>query len=212
MKTRNFASLFALAMTLSACGGVGSRGLETVHQPVVSRNDYAFDVNTSAGGLASSDASRLAGWFDALQLGYGDKVSIDLGGNYNDGAARAAVATVAARYGLLIQDVPPALMGDVAPGSARVIVSRLKATVPSCPNWKGSSEPNFGNKASSNYGCATNSNLAAMIADPEDLVRGRGASGTTDAYTSAKGVLLYRNQKPTGEQGLKTETNGGGSN
>ncbi len=212
MKKRNIASLFALAMTLSACGGVGSRGLESVHQPVVSRNDYALDVNTTAGGLASSDASRVAEWFDALQLGYGDKVSIDLGGNYNDGAARAAIATIAARYGLLLQDVPPALMGDVSPGGARVIVSRLKASVPSCPNWKGSGEPNFGNKTSSNYGCATNSNLAAMIADPEDLVRGAGAAGTTDAYTSAKGIILYRNQKPTGSEGLKAESSGGGTN
>ena len=210
MKKRNIASLFALAMTLSACGGVGSRGLESVHQPVVSRNDYAFDVNTSAGGLASADATRLAGWFDALQLGYGDKVSVDLGGNYNDGAARAAVATIAARYGLLLQDVPPALMGDVTPGGARVIVSRLKASVPTCPNWKGTGEPNFGNKTSSNYGCATNSNLAAMIADPEDLVRGRSANGTTDPTTSGRGVGVYRSQKPTGEGGLKSES--GGSN
>ncbi len=209
MKKRNFASLFALAMTLSACGGVGSRGLESVHQPVVSRNDYAFDVNTSAGGLASPDAARLSGWFDALQLGYGDKVSVDLGGNYNDGAARAAIATIAARYGLLLQDVPPQLMGDVTPGGARVIVSRLKASVPSCPNWKGMGDPNFGNKTSSNYGCATNSNLAAMIANPEDLVRGASADGTTDAYTSSKGVILYRTQKPTGEGGLKTESAGG---
>jgi pilus assembly protein CpaD len=209
MKKLNIASLFALAMTLSACGGVGGRGLESVHQPVVSRNDYALDVSTSAGGLASTDAAKLSGWFDALQLGYGDKVSIDLGGNYNDGAARAAVATIAARYGLLLQDVPPALMGDVGPGGARVIVSRLKAAVPTCPNWKGSGEPNFSNKSSSNYGCATNSNIAAMIADPEDLVRGRGATGTTDVNSSSKGVVLYRSQAPTGTGGLKTP---GGSN
>jgi pilus assembly protein CpaD len=209
MKKRNIASLFALAMTLSACGGVGSRGLESVHQPVVSRNDYALDVTTSAGGLPSSDAARVAEWFDALQLGYGDKVSIDLGGNYNDGAARAAIATIAARYGLLLQDVPPALMGDVPPGGARVVVSRLKASVPSCPNWKGQSDPNFGNKTSANYGCATNSNLAAMIADPQDLVRGASANGTTDAYSSAKGVNIYRTQKPTGADGLKAESAGG---
>ena len=209
MKTRNLATLIALGITVSACGGTGGRGLESVNQPVVSRADYAFDVNTGASGLAGGDAARLSGWFDALQLGYGDKVSVDLGGNYNDGEARRAIASIAAQYGLLLEDVAPALSGDVAPGGARVIVSRMKASVPSCPNWKGSGEPTFGNKTSSNYGCATNSNLAAMIADPEDLIRGRTGNSTTDAASSAKAVMMYRTQKPTGEGGLKSETTGG---
>ncbi len=209
MNTRTLTTLIALGISVSACGGTGSRGLESVHQPVVARADYAFDVSTASQGLAAGDAARLSGWFDALQLGYGDKVSVDLGGNYNDGEARGVIGSIAARYGLLLEDLPPALSGDVAPGGARVIVSRLKATVPSCPNWKGSSDPNFGNKTSPNYGCATNTNLAAMIANPEDLVRGASATGTTDAATAGKGVNLYRSQKPTGEGGLKTESVGG---
>jgi pilus assembly protein CpaD len=209
MNTRTLTTLIALGISVSACGGTGSRGLESVHQPVVARADYSFDVTTASAGLAAGDAARLAGWFDALQLGYGDKVSVDLGGNYNDSEARGAIASIAARYGLLLEDIPPSLSGDVAPGGARVIVSRLKATVPSCPTWKGSGEPNFGNKTSSNYGCATNSNLAAMIANPEDLVRGAAGSGTTDAASAAKGVNLYRSRKPSGDGELKTESTGG---
>ncbi len=209
MKTQTLTTLIALGISLSACGGTGGRGLESVHQPVVARADYAFDVSTAASGLAAGDAARLSGWFDALQLGYGDKVSVDLGSNYNDGEARGAIASIAARYGLLLEDIPPALSGDVAPGGARVIVSRLKASVPSCPNWKGTSDPNFGNKTSPNYGCATNTNLAAMIANPEDLVRGVAGNGSGDAASAAKGVNLYRTQKPTGEGGLKAATPGG---
>ena len=201
--------LVALGVSVTACGGGVERGLESVHQPVVSRSDYTFDVNTSGSGLSGAEATRLAGWFDALQLGYGDRVAVDFGGNYDDGAAKASVASVAARYGLLIQESSPLTAGDVAPGAARVVVSRLKASVPSCPDWSGALSGNFNNRSSSNYGCATNSNLASMIADPEDLIRGQSGNGTTDAAASAKAIKLYRETKPTGSGGLKSETTGG---
>ncbi len=208
MNMRNLTAVIALGLAVSACG-TSNRGLESVHQPVVSRSDFAFEVNTGAGGLASGDAARLSGWFDALGLGYGDKVSVDLGSSYNDGEAKAAVSAIAARYGLLLQDTPPMLGGDIAPGSARVIVSRLKASVPSCPDWSSNKGPNFGNSGSSNYGCATNTNLAAMIADPEDLIRGQRGDGTNDAQASAKAVEVYRSQSPTGKGALKSESTGG---
>ncbi len=208
MTFRNLTTLISLGISLAACG-TSNRGLESVHQPVVSRADYAFDVNTASDGLASGDAARLSGWFDALKLGYGDKVSVDMGGNYADGAAKASIASVAARYGLLLDDTPPLVGGDVPPGSARVIVSRLKASVPSCPDWSGNKGPNFSNDAPSNYGCAANTNLASMIADPEDLIRGKTGVGTTDAASSGKAVKLYRSNALTGAGSLKSESTGG---
>ncbi len=207
-KYRTLSALVCLGLSLGACG-TSSRGLESVHQPVVSRSDYAFDVNTAADGLANGDAARLVGWFDALNLGYGDKVAVDMGSNYADGAAKATIASLAARYGLLLQDNAPMLAGDIAPGTARVVVSRLKASVPSCPDWSRNKGPDFSNQVSSNYGCATNTNLASMIADPEDLIRGKTGDVTADAASSAKAVKMYRTTAPTGSNGLKSETTGG---
>ena len=57
-------------------------------------------------------------------------------------------------------------------GPVRVVVSRTRATVPNCPNWSVPSQPNYNNRSMSNFGCAVNSNLAAMVANPEDLVHG----------------------------------------
>jgi pilus assembly protein CpaD len=54
----------------------------------------------------------------------------------------------------------------------------------------------------SNFGCAVNSNLAAMIANPEDLIQGRDASGLVDPRTGTKAVDIYRDKKPTGAGGL----------
>ena len=51
---------------------------------------------------------------------------------------------------------------------------------------------------SSNYGCAVNSNLAAMIADPTDLVLGQAGSVTGDADTSSKAIKVYRRPRRPG--------------
>ena len=64
---------------------------------------------------------------------------------------------------------------------------------------------------SANYGCSTNSNLAAMIADPSDLVLGQAGSGTRDTGTAAKAIKVYRDTPPSGIKGLdKATTQGGG--
>ena len=49
------------AVMLGGCSGTKNRGLESVHQPVVSRTDYSFDVGTVPNGLAPGEEQRLAG-------------------------------------------------------------------------------------------------------------------------------------------------------
>lgn len=208
MRLAPTAALLALGLTLGACGPV-NRGLESVNQPVVSRTDYVFDV--SAAGLdsqRSAEALRLAAWFDTIELGYGDRISIDDSAAY-PGRSRDVIAAVAARHGLLLSDPAPVTSGAIEPGSIRVVVSRTTASVPNCPNWARKSQPEFASSTMSNFGCATNSNLAAMIANPEDLVRGQTGAGQ-DPLTANKAIKSYRDAKPTGESGLeKTDTKGG---
>jgi pilus assembly protein CpaD len=201
MRPITSAALIALSLGLAACGPV-NRGLESVNQPVVSRTDYVFDV--SAAGLmgpSSPEAKRLAAWFDSIGLGYGDRVSVDQSAAYGD-SGRDEVAALAAKHGLLLSETAPVTAGAIDPGSVRVIVSRTTAEVPNCPNWKRASQPEFAGSTMSNYGCATNRNLAAMVANPEDLVRGRTGSGT-DASTAAKAIKSYRDAEPTGKAGLQ---------
>lgn len=70
------ASLGLLALT-AGCAGAGQPGLETVHQPVVSQADYALDLALSGNRLAGDEAQRFEGWARNLQLGYGDRVTIE---------------------------------------------------------------------------------------------------------------------------------------
>ena len=193
-----------LATTLAGCGHVPydepSRGVAAVNVPVLTRAEFIFDASAPDGSLSSAESARLDGWFSSLDLGYGDSIYVD--GAYA-GAARDEVARSAGRYGLLLSDGVPVTAGAVAPGTVRVVVSRTRASVPNCPNWSEKSQPNFANRSMSNTGCAVNSNLAAMVANPEDLIHGREGSSSVDVMTSAKAIQSYRSTAPTGQQGLK---------
>lgn len=203
MRTNLMIALLATALAGPAVAGPkpieASRGLDSVNVPVVTRADYAFDAVAPDGSLGPSEQARLDAWFRGLDLGYGDRIYID--GAYADGA-RSDVARVASRFGMLISSGAPVSTGVVAPGGVRVVVSRTRASVPNCPNWREESQPNFANHSMSNYGCAVNSNMAAMIADPNDLVWGREGTGFGDAATSTRAIRSYRDAKPTGENGL----------
>ena len=195
----------APALALAACGPL-NRGVESVNQPVVSRTDYVMDVTAAA--LTSPDApegKRLDAWFQALRLGYGDTVSIDDPMPYGHEGAREAVAAIVADHGLLLSKAQPVMPASPAEGQMRVIVSRSVASVPNCPNWDRQSQPEFEGSTMSNYGCAVNSNLAMMVANPDDLVRGQEAQGS-DPRAVTKAIKSYRDKEPTGAAALKTES------
>lgn len=192
----------SLALSLSACGGMPTnRTLYSVKQPVVERTNYSLDVRAPGGGLDLSEQQRLAGWFEAMDLRYGDRVSID--DPMMSGATRNAVAELAARHGILLSDGAPVTAGRVQPGLARVVLTRSKAHVPGCPDWSAKSDMNYNNATSPGYGCAVNSNLAGMVANPEDLITGQKGTGETIVATSNKAIDSYRSTAPTGQGGLK---------
>lgn len=196
------ALLAALGIAVAGCGGIPTnRSMNSVHQPVVEKVNYTLDVSTGGAGLAYGEQQRLAGWFDAMDVQYGDKVYVD--DPSASPATRSAVEAVSSRYGLLLSEEAPMTGGYVPAGTARVVITRTKASVPGCPEWSSNSDFNPNNGLSSNYGCATNSNLAVMIANPEDLIRGADTTGGTVVMSSSKAIDTYRKTPPTGAGGLK---------
>lgn len=206
--------ILALGTTIAVagCTGTANRGVESVHQPVVSRSAYAFDLAAGPDGLAPGERARLAGWLEAMHLRYGDEIGVDDTGA-GDQAARGDIAAEAARVGLLLADAVPPTPGALAPGTVRVVVSRMTASVPGCPDNSRTYQPNFGAHTSSDFGCSTNSNLAAMVARPGDLVLGRGNADTTDTMVNTKAVGALRRATPSGNGGQVTNSTGsaGGS-
>lgn len=197
--------MFTAATALAGCSQVTgrdepARGVAALNEPVITRADYAIDLAAPSGMLPPTEMARLDGWFSALELGYGD--SIHVAGPYAL-EARGDVARVASKYGMTLTEGAPVVGGPLGPGSVRVVVSRTRADVPGCPNWSEPAQPNPSNRMMPGFGCAVNGNMAAMVANPNDLARGRDVSGLTDTRTAVRPVTLYRTAPPTGTKGLQ---------
>jgi len=65
-------------------------------------------------------------------------------------------------------------------------------TLPHCPDWTHNASYNPDNSINSNFGCATATNEALMIADPMDLIEGRSDS-TPDVQSDVAGITRYYN-------------------
>ena len=210
------AAVSAFGLALAGCAAqprilspANNTSLYSLHQPVVEHTNFVFDVSSRDDGVPASEQARLGAWFDSIGLAYGDHVTIDEPQGFASAGARRDVAKVAAEHGLLVaEDGAPMTEGPVAPGTIRVVASRSTASVPACPNW---SDPGIESpvRTGTNYGCATNTNLAAMIANPDDLVHGREASGNGTAIIAGRAVRVYRENRPTGQQPLPTNSTTG---
>ena len=198
----------SLGLAVAGCGGMPTNtSLYSAKQPVVERTNFTMDVDTTRSGLSINEQQRLNGWFETMDLRYGDRVTIE------DPASNPAVANavndLAGRYGLIVSEVAPTTPGLLAPGQARVVITRSTANVPGCPDWSAKSDSNYANATSPGYGCAVNSNLAAMVANPEDLLQGQQGTGETVVATGTRAIQSYREAEPTGAGGLQNATGGG---
>lgn len=191
----------SLGLLLAGCGGYAeNRSLYSLKQPVVDRTNYTLDVTTTDSGLPVSEQQRILGWFDAMDLQYGDRVSID--DPMSSIATREQFEDLVGRYGVLVSEGSPVTAGYVQPGQARIVITRSTATVENCPDWSAKMDANQNNATSPGYGCAVNSNLAVMVANPEDLIDGQEGTGETTIVTSTKAIEAYRAAPPTGTGGL----------
>ncbi len=201
----------SVGLTLSACGGMPeNRSLYSTKQPVVERTNFTLDLQSGPGGLAVPEQQRLDAWFEAMDLRYGDRVSIE--DAMQSSATREAIAEIARRRGILLSEGAPVTAGYIEPGMSRVVITRTTASVPNCPDWSAKSDVNLNNATYPNYGCAVNSNLAAMVANPEDLITGQTGTGETVVMSSTKAIDSYREQPPTGEGGLSQTSSTEGGN
>ncbi|MFW2830871.1 CpaD family pilus assembly lipoprotein [Sphingomonas sp. ID0503] len=184
-------AILLLASGLAACGPL-NQGVQSVHQPVVTTTALTFDLTGAAG-----DEQRLGEWFDRIGLGYGDTLSVEGAGD------RRMVARLASARGVAVQARPAGY------GLGRVTVTRAAAQVPGCPDWSRPSGPEWQASTTSNYGCALNAAMAAMVADPADLLTGRRADPNAPSNVAERAVSMHLSAQPTGAQGLKSEGTGG---
>lgn len=205
----------SVAGTLAGCSTAAAgpdgpnRTLYSVHQPVVERATYTLDLVGGVAGLPAAEGQRLDAWLAALGAAPGDTLAVD---GTAGPAAMADLAAITGRHGLLADGRSIASTGLPPAGMLRVALTRSSAHVPGCPDWRDHSAGQLDNRTSNNYGCAINSNMAAMIADPQDLLRGRDDTGSTQVMTSNGAIRTWRERQPGVAKELpRVPGSGGGS-
>ena len=91
------------------------------------------------------------------------------------GQARDIALKTGMKPGQVRMDTYPVVQQGIA-SPIRLSFVRIKAMSPPCGSYTGQALPGFGNGASENFGCATQANLAAMVAEPEDLITPRAVT------------------------------------
>jgi len=88
------------------------------------------------------------------------------------------------------------LGNDGASGAVEISYIRYAAVSPDCGDWSTSVADTASNLPPPNFGCATQHNIAAMVADPRDLVAAR-AEDPADAQRRMQIIDKYRKGQPT---------------
>ena len=169
------------------------------HPITLSEAEHTLDIP-----IASGDSRLTVGVSDAIRGFAANYASSSSGsivimtpeGSANSAAssyARKQIRTVLTSAGVparKIAETRYAANGSSAP--IRLSYLAITAMTHPCGNWpEDLSNNTFANKNWQNFGCATQSNMAAQIANPMDLVTPRGMS-PIDAERRSNVIGLYR--------------------
>ncbi|MCI0429474.1 MAG: CpaD family pilus assembly protein [Rhodospirillales bacterium] len=207
---RRSAGLAALAL-LVGCGGEPGLvpyaewkqldpppRLEVRDAPIV----HAVNFESGSTQLSETERGAVAGFLAAEDVGPGERVMLEApsaGPEETDRIAQrlASLRSALEEQGVSVAMAPPAAPGTLGPDQIRLIASSATAVNPDCPGYNEpvSSFDRFG-RPNMNLGCSNEINLGLMVADPNDLVRGRPLA-PADAERSALAVQKYR----TGTEG-----------
>ncbi len=200
------------ALSLGACrndpvitGSVPTDGYRTRHPIIVTEAPENLDIPVGPQTrVLASDLADAVRSFAARAKKRGDggmEIQVPSGASNDTSAMYVArqIRAVLIRSGIrseMIQsftyrvDVP-----DVA-APIRLQYVGLQAKVHQCGIWRDNLAAKFDNRSYSEFGCATQSNLAAMIANPADLLYPRG-TGPSDAMRRSTVFDNYRKGKKT---------------
>ncbi len=196
--TKTSGTLMVLALCLSACATARQPAPASPYASVPHGVVVTFEKQTLAvhyaPGAQSPDATQVAALnvlFAMGDLGRGDVVVIERAPGQLAQARALALLSGLSREGLVVS---LAVSAGVPDGELRLQIEHAVATAPDCPNWTKPPGDDFDNTLHSDFGCATAMNLAAMVANPRDLLAGRVMGGVVgDAALAA--IHSYRKGK-----------------
>jgi pilus assembly protein CpaD len=211
----------SLALALAGCATpppaplTDGRTTELPNPIQISSKTMTHTVRYAAGS-ATPGPAEIAALNDFLKTNEaerGDPIQVERGSTALDEKRGAKLAQSLTRHGMI---PTVAVAADLSAGELRLSYERFVAGAPDCPNWSKAPGNDFANTLHSDFGCSTANDLAAMVADPRDLIRGRDLP--PEAGDSALAALhRYRLGKVTpllddsASQSSTGATGGGGS-
>ncbi|MAU98992.1 MAG: pilus assembly protein CpaD [Fulvimarina sp.] len=217
---RRVLALLAVAL-LAGCGNVHHVEVgaipddyRTRHPIVVSQAETAIDipVSSSEAKLTLSSRSRVEEFASRFNADRIDTIRVLVPyGSANERAAetvsRDVVKTLQKQHvdrkQILI--MPYSAVGDTGPTPIRLAYSTLVAETGPCGRWPEDLGETQENRNYYNFGCASQQNIAAQIADPRDLLAPRGMD-PSDAQRRTNVIDKYRNGKVTSSDPMDAES------
>ncbi|MCG7506380.1 CpaD family pilus assembly protein [Mesorhizobium retamae] len=196
----------ALLLAITLLGGCANRDSVTVgaipddyrtnHPIMISQQDKTLDIPVGASDRDMTRAQKesLLGFLEGYDRAAASVVTISVPtGSANEIAAQSAArgfAKVAAANGVRRDRIAfisyDAGGGDIA-APVRVTYSALRAHTDKCGRWSADIADTTENKHYTNFGCSYQNNLAAQIANPNDLL---GPRQQTPVDATRRGVVI----------------------
>ena len=183
-------------LLLGACSPASYTDAEAPRNLVVDSSTTRVDVHFAPGSavLTPAGTAALRRLAATGAIGSADRVMVAAAGHHLLADQRiGAVSAVLLPYGIVVTGTQ---ISDVPPNRGVVEVIRTLVTLPACPNWSKRPQPDYANQPSSNFGCATETNLGQMVANPTDLASARTLSATP-GQPAAAAVQRYLTDKVT---------------
>ncbi len=200
-----------LALALGACASFEERHHAALNVdkriPIeVAPSVETLDVVPGADGrLSPSDQGRVLAFMQAFQGdGNGALTVASAGGARGAATAQRQIAELAVMAGLGADRVR--LATDPSAGAAmRLTFVRYVAKVRPCDDWSENLLTTYDNTPYPSFGCAMQTNFAAQVADPRDLVEARPMD---PAHAGRRDAVLgkYAKGEPHGSERIKGDS------
>ena len=211
-RIQTLAAVSALALCAAGCvtGFNGPEHAMTVAEahPIAVDSQVVtltIDADPTTSDLSSRDHARLRAFATAYLVNGHGPLTITAPSGYADADGHEAAADIRKALhdaGVSWETLSGATYRTGGDAGDQLIVSytRYVATASECGIWSGVREANNRNIRSPNYGCATQNNIAAMLADPHDLIA-PAALAPRDAMSTTRAISRHRAGESTSVDG-----------
>lgn len=170
---------------------------------------HAVVFAPKSGRMSKAARSDLTGFLQRARVRYGDRVIVSAPSDVGKRPVKLARARLArvGRYmrfrGLKVRYASHRAAG-VGTRVVRVSIERSVVIAPDCPDWDTAVAGAVLNGRPDRFGCMNAAALAAMVADPNDLKRGKRLEAGDGEYHSL-GINRYRSGKATKPASTQTQ-------